>query len=481
MRITTSLILLALTAVLVEASQRNLQKNGANRGGQSSSSSSSSTTNGSPTIPPNNYSGPKIKRTIRVREMSPPPNPANEKNIEIDNPKPINQPDIKLNVATDSPKPSELVDDTSEESSTENIPRLNQIKTITKDANNELIAETANSANKLNRIITGSGNRQNNLLANAGNSLFNLANNNNNNKANVLTNSGNSETVHIDGVGNNKVIKMSNSGNNEIVEHEHKKDCNHNDHQHQQPAVSSSPIINGLPVASPLVQINLNDLYRPSPAVKSEPPAPVTPTNGQYIVPILQNPVSKSKNSVKGLLGLRSKISSAFEWPKLGPNQVGTQYALVQQPTPGAPFVSATPVAWTAPNYVFQQQQQPLIMTLPSAYNNPYQYPYGAPMMMPSYSYYESMAAWQQFMTTMMYPYGYGHWWQHKPRGDPSRRTDNKKSKRPEPSTNEQVKPEPDLHEDGSARRPTAKPIEEIEWETIRVPKRKKAAVTTKP
>lgn len=182
-------------------------------------------------------SKPKIRRTIRVRDSEPLPEPA----------------------GTSEP-PSPIV-------SVNNVGGANSLD-MSSNSPAETNPQPAEKADEEQQMEPRSGDDQ--LEEPTGESL------------DLISGSGNSQTTLMDGVGNSKVLKISNSGNSEHVEIDGapggsqagKKACGHPSHQqHHGPSIH-----NELDPRSPLVLINIKQSAEPIPPRQ----APVAfPVDGQ--------------------------------------------------------------------------------------------------------------------------------------------------------------------------------------------------------
>lgn len=214
--------------------------------------------------------------------------------------------------------------------------------------------------------------------ANAGGRSINLLGHSGNQRNTLLNNVGNTETVQIDGVGNKKVTKISNSGNadDEQVDgapksgdrkpHRHHKHCKHD---HKRPPrgegpptmVKSSGLATG---GAPLVQINIKEQAgaKDERGLRGQVVPPPS-----FLVPVLSDSALVDVRS--GRLGrpdadlLNPKVDSK---QSNGPGQTlpvmsmgGQQYVLVQQQPFGANPMPMPPV------YQLPGAQQMMMMPPP--------------------------------------------------------------------------------------------------------------------
>lgn len=232
---------------------------------------------------------PKIRRTVRIKESEPadeePPKaapavaakPAEQatppQQIELSNTGPSNQIEVKPNISIGQPapasepivkaaadekddEPEDEVEEEEEKDKKKREEKLQIVPYVPKEQQENLeLAKQSNNTNK--KLDLNSNNLVQNLLANSGNQHHDLAQNSNNRNSRVLSNVGNTETIHIDGVGNNKSVKISNVGNTHQAELENVNNNNNstNETSRKEPTVLAQPN-----QQIPFVQINMNGL-----------------------------------------------------------------------------------------------------------------------------------------------------------------------------------------------------------------------------
>jgi hypothetical protein len=206
-----------------------------------------------------------------------------------------------------------------------------------------------NSNNNLELATLGSDNRHARTLANSNNQLVELGEGNGNHKQTIMRNSGNTEQVHIDGVGNNKVTRISNAGNSEqqLVEARPLAVAGH-------PTV---PVAAAAAANTPLVQINMND-------VLDRVRAPAAPEKTTTIIQPVVYGLPQSAPLVSPLpsVPLEALSASQKQMAEIASSPAGLMSpSAIRQMAPPAPQNF-----WPALQWQQQQQQPQLVMAMPA-------------------------------------------------------------------------------------------------------------------
>lgn len=312
---------------------------------------------------------PKVRRTIRVRESVPasPAGDASSAPIELNNVGANNQVDVKPEISVQVPEPKAKPDEqpvkSDEQQKAEPIksePKINDAPS--KDAQLSPPAEAkAQTPERVESKVEDSGNYAASAISNAGNKkLINLSN------------VGNVETVQLDGVGNHRTVKVSDAANAQQSLAE-KPNCNHHEHHSHKPQVvhhhhhhsKKAEQVKEAEQAkqSPLVEINIREVAAPR-------EAPTSQLAGEYLVPVMNSAAMVPRLASSAFLPSSAKN-------ELAASRLSPQYMLVQQPAIAGARPVATPVVM-APSL-------PSLMRAPAPFNYPSAvagYPFGMQPML---------------------------------------------------------------------------------------------------